>query len=79
MESSARLCLADAIRLYDDGQYDEARARALKSLKYSIGILADDYKRAVLTQLDCGCKMDIGPSKWFAYCGQHKTVTMLSA
>ena len=47
MESSARLCLADAIASYDHGAYGIARDWAVKSLRYSIGILAPDYKRAI--------------------------------
>lgn len=46
MESSARLCLADAVKLYDDGKHDDAKVRALKSLAYSVGIMHADYKRA---------------------------------
>lgn len=46
MESSARLCLADAISLYDNGDYQYAKNRALDSLRYSIGILHPDYKKA---------------------------------
>ena len=46
MESSARLCLADAVELYDDGDADMAKVRALKSLSYSVGIFHPDYKRA---------------------------------
>lgn len=38
MESSARVCLADAIKLYDNGELSLARQRAIKSLLYSIGI-----------------------------------------
>lgn len=49
MDSSARLCMADAVRLYDEGQLDEARARALASLRYSIGILHPDYRKAIAT------------------------------
>ena len=45
-ESSARLCLADAIRLEYDGDLDRAAKRALDSLRYSIGILHRDYARA---------------------------------
>lgn len=45
-ESSARLCLADAIALFDKGEYDYAATRALRSLAYSIGIFAGDYKKA---------------------------------
>lgn len=59
MDSSARLCMADAVRLYDEGQLDEARARALASLRYSIGILHPDYRKAqdfiaVPACADCG-------------------------
>lgn len=46
MESSARLCLADAVRLADDGDLQYARARAIDSLRYSIGILHPDFDRA---------------------------------
>jgi hypothetical protein len=44
MESSARLCLADAINLFDSGDVDFAHHRALKSLAYSVGILSPVYK-----------------------------------
>ena len=46
MPSSAELCLADAIRLYDDGLWVDAKSRAIKSLAYSVGIAHKDYKRA---------------------------------
>ena len=46
MESSARVCLSDAIHLFDRGLVDYAKKRALDSLKYSIGILHADYKKA---------------------------------
>ena len=46
MESSARLCLSDAISLYDAGKYEAAKARALKSLSYSVGILSPVYQKA---------------------------------
>ena len=46
MESSARLCLADAIALYDAGNYDAAKVRALKSLSYSVGIFHPAYRKA---------------------------------
>ncbi len=45
MESSARMCLADAVRLYDDGDMKGARYRALASLAYSVGRFHEDYKR----------------------------------
>lgn len=43
MTSSAKLCIDDAMSLYNRGQYDDACAAALRSLKYSIGILHVDY------------------------------------
>jgi hypothetical protein len=46
MESSARLCLADAIELQERGMLDYARTRALKSLCYSVGIFHPDYRKA---------------------------------
>lgn len=46
MESSARLCLGDAIALYDAGNYTAAKIRALKSLSYSVGILSPVYQKA---------------------------------
>lgn len=47
MESSARLCLADAVRLYDAEDLDGARAMAVRSLKYSVGILSPVYRAAL--------------------------------
>lgn len=46
MESSARLCLADAVRLQDEGKLDIAKERAVRSLAYSVGVFHNDYKRA---------------------------------
>jgi hypothetical protein len=46
MESSARLCLADAVAAYDRGDMDSARRWAIKSLAYSVGIFHADYQRA---------------------------------
>lgn len=46
MESSARLCLTDAINLQADGKLDDAKVRALKSLAYSVGVFHKDYQRA---------------------------------
>ena len=46
MESSARLCLADAICLKDKGEFEYARQRAIKSLAYSVGISHADYQKA---------------------------------
>lgn len=45
MESSARLCLQDAIELHAEGEYDYAKKRALKSLGYSVGIFSVDYQK----------------------------------
>lgn len=45
-ESSARICLADAIKLQNAGDIASARSRALKSLQYSVGIFHSDYQRA---------------------------------
>jgi hypothetical protein len=46
MESSARLCLQDAVEAFDRGDYDAARDRAVRSLAYSVGILHHAYQRA---------------------------------
>jgi len=46
MESSARLCLADAVHLQERGLLDYARKRALDSLAYSVGVLHPDYIKA---------------------------------
>jgi hypothetical protein len=48
MESSARLCLEDAIRLRDEGKYDYAKQWAIRSLSYSVGIFHPDYKKATI-------------------------------
>jgi hypothetical protein len=47
MDSSARLCLADAVSLNDKGDLVYAAQRALKSLGYSVGILHADYAKAL--------------------------------
>lgn len=47
MESSARLCLADAVALRDKGRLVDAKARAIRSLSYSVGIFHSDYRRAI--------------------------------
>ena len=41
---SAKICLTDAFELYNQGNLIDARTRAIKSLKYSIGILHPDFK-----------------------------------
>lgn len=46
MESSARICLEDAMALNERGLLDLARARALKSIAYSVGVFHADYRRA---------------------------------
>lgn len=46
MDSSARLCLADAIALADKGDFEHAKQRALKSLSYSVGVFHRDYAKA---------------------------------
>lgn len=46
METSARLCLTDAVALADAGNLNAARLRALRSLQYSVGVFHPDYKRA---------------------------------
>ena len=45
MDSSARLCLSDALVLEAAGEYGSARSRALRSLGYSVGIFHADYQR----------------------------------
>jgi hypothetical protein len=46
MESSARLCMADAIKAHDEGDFETAKRRAVKSLAYTVGIGHPDYQRA---------------------------------
>ena len=46
MESSARICMADAIQQFDAGNFDAAKMWALKSIKYCVGVFHDDYKKA---------------------------------
>lgn len=47
MQSSAKLCLDDALNLLElGGCEDVVRIRALKSLKYSVGIFHPDYQVA---------------------------------
>lgn len=47
MVSSAQLCLADARELQKNGQFSEARQKALKALRYLVGILHPDYALAL--------------------------------
>lgn len=47
MESSARLCLADALDRMETGSYDTAHWKACRSLKYSVGIFHADYQKAL--------------------------------
>lgn len=47
MESSARLCLSDAINRFDEDQMDSAHWHACRSLRYSVGIFSADYQTAV--------------------------------
>lgn len=44
-EDSARQCLADAITARDHGFLESSRHWALRSLRYSVGILHPDYVR----------------------------------
>ena len=46
MDSSARLCLQDAIACQSCGYLDFAKSWAIKSLSYSVGIFHADYQRA---------------------------------
>jgi hypothetical protein len=46
MESSARLCLADAVALADAGDLGAAKSRALRSLQFSVGMFHADFIRA---------------------------------
>jgi hypothetical protein len=46
-ESSARVCLSDAIMLHNDGNYQQARARAIRSLEYSVGAFHSDYLESI--------------------------------
>jgi len=45
MDSSARLCLTDAINAVNIGQYGYALERAKKSIAYSVGIMHADYRK----------------------------------
>jgi len=45
-EQQARAHLSNAVSALDDGEYDDAKRHALKSLSYSVGIHGSIYKRA---------------------------------
>jgi hypothetical protein len=47
MESSARICLADAINLFDRDEYRDAIGRAMRSLSFSVGIHHSDFQKVV--------------------------------
>ena len=46
MESSARLCLSDALNCFENQRFEYAYASAMRSLAYSVGIFHADYKKA---------------------------------
>ncbi len=46
MASSAKLCAQDAEALFNRGQFVACYERALRSLRYSVGIFGEAYKRA---------------------------------
>ena len=43
MDSSARVCLADAVALFDAGKLADARQRAVDSLRFSVGEFHEDF------------------------------------
>jgi hypothetical protein len=47
MDTSAELCLTDALCWEEAGRLDLARERAIKSLAYSVGVFHPSYLRAV--------------------------------
>lgn len=49
MSSSARLCVEDAEGTFDQGFFDTAHARALRSLSYSVGVFHAAYKEVAST------------------------------
>lgn len=55
MASSAKLCLSDAQIWRDEGKLIESKARALRSLQYSIGIMHRDYIRAARVPVEHMC------------------------
>lgn len=44
MESSARMCLGDALQFQQEGEFYLAKNAALRSLRYSVGVFHADYK-----------------------------------
>lgn len=53
-EGSARLCLADAVALADDGDRAWSARRALQSLAYSVGTGHPAYLKARAHELTAG-------------------------
>ena len=47
MVSSAKLCVKDAEKLFNEGRYEHAYGWAVRSLKYSVGVFHADYAKAV--------------------------------
>jgi hypothetical protein len=47
MASSARLCAKDAEALFNKGDFEHAYKRAVYSLKYSVGVFGEAYRKAV--------------------------------
>lgn len=45
--SSSLLCFQDAMNLFMMRMEDAAKKRAIKSLKHSVGIFHDDYRKAI--------------------------------
>ena len=45
MESSARLCMEDAVNSRTRGDLENARYWAMRSIAYSVGIFHNDYRR----------------------------------